>query len=103
MRVLHWDSVKAESNWIKHGVTFDEAASAFFDENALVANDERHSDFEQRMILTAKSEAGRILTVVFTYRSSTNHEKEICRVISARLASKNEKISYTETASARRQ
>lgn len=48
---FEWDALKASSNRKKHGVNFDEAKSAFFDENALVIHDDEHSDNEEDLFL----------------------------------------------------
>ncbi|NJN99327.1 MAG: hypothetical protein HC875_37135 [Anaerolineales bacterium] len=61
-----------------------------------------HSLAESRLILIGTSDTQRVLTVVFTYRSSKNHEKEIYRIISGRPASKIERKAYVEAAPAKR-
>jgi uncharacterized DUF497 family protein len=46
-----WDSRKAAANLRRHGVSFEEAKSVFFDEHARLIDDPDHSDEEQRFIL----------------------------------------------------
>ena len=99
MVFIEWDPKKAQSNWKKHRVSFDEGATVVFDPQALLIPDSTHSMTEARLILIGVSEAKRILTVVFTYRRSKNHEKEIYRIISGRPASKAERKAYAEAAS----
>jgi uncharacterized protein len=81
--VFEWDTRKASENHRKHGVTFDEAKSAFLDENARVIADPEHpehSDDEDRMILLGLSVRLRLLVVVHCYREDDN----AIRIISAR-------------------
>jgi uncharacterized DUF497 family protein len=52
--VFDWNSQKALSNQKKHGVSFEEAKSAFYDESALIINDPENSDDEERFILLGK-------------------------------------------------
>ena len=53
--ILDWDSSKATTNKKKHGISFEEAKSAFLDEHALVIHDPDHSDDETRFILLGLS------------------------------------------------
>jgi uncharacterized DUF497 family protein len=99
MVFIEWDPNKARSNWKKHRVSFDEAATVVFDSEALLIPDLHHSAVEERFVLIGNSESKRILTVVFTYRSSKSHEKEIYRIISGRPASKNDRKAYAEASS----
>jgi uncharacterized DUF497 family protein len=101
MVFLEWDPRKALANWRKHRVSFDEAATVALDPEALLVPDLTHSAAESRFMLIGMSEAKRILTVVFTYRRSRHHEKEIYRIISGRPASKVERKAYAEAASAK--
>lgn len=78
---------KAESNFRKHGVSFDEAASALLDENALVMEDVDSKD-EDRWILVGLSREARLLTVIYTVRD------EFVRIISARKATNKEANYY---------
>ena len=87
-----WDLNKAKSNLIKHKVSFEEAKSVFFDENARLIEDPDHSQEEDRFILIGMSAKFKILTVVHCYREND----EIIRIISARKATKNEAKQYKE-------
>ena len=84
---VQFDGDKAKSNFRKHGITFDEAATCLVDENALVREDELIIG-ESRWILVGASCAGRLLTVVYTLRG------ENPRLISARKATAKEAKSY---------
>ena len=86
-----WDEIKAKLNIAKHGVSFDEAKTAFCDEYGVVVFDEEHSDDEERFYLLAMSEKERILVVVHCYRYA-----DTIRIISARKATKNEQKQYKE-------
>jgi len=85
-----WDADKAEQNERKHGVTFEEASSAFSDPLATTISDLRHSAFEQRYVLLGLSERGRLLVVMHTERGN------VVRIISARLADSRERRRYEE-------
>lgn len=85
-----WDSKKAEANRRKHGVSFDEARSVFYDEDAQLKADPDHSQDEDRFILLGQSAKIRILIVCHCYRESD----DLIRIISARRATKNERRSY---------
>ena len=87
---IEWDPNKAESNLEKHGVAFDEAATAFGDPLSLTIPDPDHSDDEERFVLLAQSFTGRLVVVVHTYRDQR------IRIISARIATKNERRSYED-------
>ena len=75
-----WDSDKAEINWKKHKIKFEDAALVFFDENLIDDYDEFNSDDEERNRVIGK--VGRILFVIYTEREDKK------RIISARLANK---------------
>lgn len=87
---IGWDQRKASANAEKHGVTFAEAASAFYDGRALVIADPEHSTEEDRFILLGMSWALRILVVCHCYGEST----DLIRVISARKANAAERAQY---------
>ena len=86
---FEWDRKKAESNVAKHGVSFDEAKTVFYDENARLIDDPDHSGEEDRFILMGISQGLRILTVCHCYR-----EDDRIRLISARKATRQEKQFY---------
>ena len=85
-----WDDRKERDNRRKHGVSFEEAVTAFADENARLKHDPDHSHDEDRFILLGFSAKLRLLVVVHAYRQD---EKEI-RIISARKAVPNERKQY---------
>jgi len=88
-----WDERKNSINKRKHKVSFEEARSAFFDENAIVYDDPDHSsDNEERFILLGSSSLMRTLVVCHCYRES---DTEI-RIFSARKANRKEQKDYWE-------
>ena len=87
---LEWDERKALANERKHGVSFDEARSVFFDERARLIDDPEHSEDEERFILMGLSSSLRLLLVCHCYRSKAN----VIRIISARKATARELKSY---------
>jgi len=87
---FEWDNKKNLSNEKKHKVSFEEARSVFFDENARLIADPEHSEDEERFILLGLSNKLRLLVVVHTYRKND----EIIRIISARKAAKSESKFY---------
>ncbi len=88
MLLFEWDPKKAQSNEQKHGITFDEASSIFADTLSLTIHDPLHSENEERFIIIGVSSKKRILTVVHTERGDN------LRIISARKATKKEKLYY---------
>lgn len=89
---FEWDKRKASENKRKHGVTFEEAKSAFLDENARVIPDPEHSVDEDRFVLLGLSLQLRMLVVVHCYREGEN----IIRIISARKADRSERRQYSD-------
>jgi len=87
---FEWDERKAVENATKHGVTFEEARSVFFDERARLIDDPDHSEHEERFIVLGLSSSLRLLVVCHCYRSAGN----VIRVISARKATTSESRSY---------
>lgn len=88
--IFEWDNEKNQINQTKHNVSFEEAKSVFYDDNAIQFWDEEHSDLEDRFLMLGRSSQMRILLVVHCYQ-----EKElIIRIISARKATKNERKNY---------
>lgn len=88
---FEWDGAKAAANARKHGVTFDEARSVFFDERARMIDDPDHSEAEERFILLGLSNRLRLLLVCHCYRARGN----VIRIISARRATARESNFYT--------
>ena len=85
-----WDREKAAANLRKHGVDFDEAASAFDDPLSITISDPDHSEGEERFLLVGESRAGQLLVVAHTERGN-----EI-RLINARPATRRERQAYEE-------
>jgi len=87
---FEWDKRKASINLKKHGVSFDEAKSVFYDENGLHMPDPEHSRDEDRFVLIGMSQRIRMVVVCHCYRKNDS----IIRLISARKATKQERSSY---------
>jgi uncharacterized DUF497 family protein len=85
-----WDDNKELVNRRKHGVSFEEARSAFLDENARIYFDPDHSEKEDRFILLGISLQLRVLVVCHCYREG----ESLVRIISARKADKREQEEY---------
>ncbi len=90
MITFEWDNDKNKSNKKKHNVSFEEAETVFYDDNARLISDPDHSEDEDRFILLGLSNKMRMLVVVHTYREND----EIIRIISARKATRNEAKFY---------
>ncbi len=87
---FEWDSEKARTNADKHGVSFEEASTAFLDDFSLNGDDPDHAWDEDRFVIFGLSSTGRLLVVAYTER-----EKRI-RIISARTATRSERRLYEE-------
>lgn len=87
---FEWDDKKAKSNFRKHGISFEEACTAFADEFSLTIDDPLHSEEENRLILIGKSIHNNTIIVVHLEKT------ESIRIISARKATKKEKSFYEE-------
>ena len=87
---FEWDPRKDRSNQKKHGVSFDEAATAFYDEEGLLLDDPDHSGNEDHFIILGISSALSLLVVVHCYRG----DNAIIRIISARKAIPAETVFY---------
>jgi len=85
-----WDNKKDRANIKKHGISFEEAQTTFYDENATVYYDPDHSEEDDRFILLGMSSRLHILVVCHCYRES----ESIIRIISARKADKGERSAY---------
>jgi uncharacterized DUF497 family protein len=87
---FEWDAAKAAGNLSKHGVSFEEAATAFGDPLSLTVDDLDHSADEFRFITVGSSAGGRVLVIVHTDREN------VIRLISARLATRRERRNYEQ-------
>lgn len=85
-----WDPAKNTINVRKHKVDFEEAATVFMDENALLIGDPDHSDSEDRFILLGMSASLRVLLVCHCYKPRIG----LVRLISARKADPRERLDY---------
>jgi uncharacterized DUF497 family protein len=89
--MFSWDADKARKNYEKHGETFEEAATAFGDSDALEAEDMENPDLsERRWKRLAFSIRNRLLLVIYTFRRLSDGTETI-RIISARQATRNER------------
>ena len=82
---FEWDPGKARRNLRKHGVSFDEAVTAFYDPLSATFDDPDHSIGEQRYITVGFSSQNRLVIVGHTERGET------VRIISARLVTTHER------------
>ncbi len=87
---FEWDERKNRTNKRKHGVSFEEAQTVFFDENAVRFFDPDHSDDEERFLMLGMSFALRVLVVCHCFRI----DDSVIRIISARKANKTEQAAY---------
>lgn len=87
---FEWDNKKEKVNIKKHGVSFDEARSVFYDENAVQFFDPDHSDEEDRFILPEISFKLKVLIVCHCFRES----ERVIRIFSARKADSDEEHEY---------
>ncbi|MBK6637520.1 MAG: BrnT family toxin [Rhodocyclaceae bacterium] len=90
MIAFEWDAVKAVANKKKHGVSFEEAQSIFYDEFAVQFFDDEHSAEEDRFPMLGMSTEARLLLVCHCERESGS----LIRIISARKATKRESSFY---------
>lgn len=89
---FEWDEKKNFSNYKKHGIWFEEATRVFDDKLGRLFFDSNHSHDESRFILLGMNALRNILVVVHTYRES----EDKVRIISARPATKKERVFYEE-------
>jgi uncharacterized protein len=87
---FEWDKVKASSNQTKHGVSFEEAQSVFYDEFAIQFFDGENTE-EDRFILLGISHQSRVLVVIHCERGTN---ADVIRIVSARKATKHERNFY---------
>jgi len=88
---FEWDGDKAASNVRRHGVSFEEAQTVFYDPLACIFDDEEHSVDEIREIIIGHSITNRLLLVSFT-----EHAPSLIRIIGARSATRRERKDYEE-------
>jgi uncharacterized DUF497 family protein len=91
MLKLEWDSTNDKSNQKKHGISFEEATTCFYDPMHILVSDPDSSAPEDRLVLSGMSGTYKLLVVVHL-----DVEKDRIRLISARKATKNERRQYEE-------
>ena len=87
---FEWDKKKNKVNIKKHGVSFEEAQTTFYDEYAIQFFDPEHSADEDRFILLGTSFKLKTLVICHCFRQ----EETVIRIISARKADKEEEQEY---------
>ena len=90
---FEWHPTKSSANLRKHNVSFEEAQTVFYDENAVQFFDEEHSADENRFLLLGMSIEAKVLIVCHCERQ----DGEVIRIISARKATKRESVFYKGT------
>ena len=90
MITFEWDENKNEIKKKKHKISFEEAKTVFYDEEALLIEDPEHSSEEERFIILGLSKKANLLVVCHCYRAS----ETVIRIISARKATKTEEKQY---------
>jgi uncharacterized DUF497 family protein len=89
--MISWDSEKARTNELKHGIRFSDAEAVLSDPHSITIEDQRHG--EQRFVTVGSDIEGRILIVVYSYPENANHD---IRIISARRALPSERRMYEQ-------
>jgi uncharacterized DUF497 family protein len=89
-RRIVWDEKKNKLNQTKHRISFEEAASVFFDPLSLTVEDDEHSWYEDRFITIGKTESHKLILAFYT---ETGNE---IRIISARRPTRSERLNYEE-------
>lgn len=92
---FEWDPLKAQSNFSKHGLDFEQAAAVFLDPLAVTIADEEHSIAEARWITLGRDARGQYLLVVHTFEFLGENRSRF-RLISARRPTKAEIRDYEE-------
>ncbi|MEP7157601.1 MAG: BrnT family toxin [Betaproteobacteria bacterium] len=87
---FEWDPHKASLNERKHGISFDEAQSAFYDDCARLIGDPDHSQDEERFVLLGLSKSIRLLSICHCYK----RDGRVIRIFSARKATSSESKAY---------
>lgn len=90
--VFEWDENKNLINQKKHGISFDDARSVFYDDSAILFDDPDHSEYEDRFLIIGMSNIKGICIVSHCYRDTDDR----IRIISARTATKSERKIYEQ-------
>lgn len=88
--IFEWDQRKEKANVKKHHLSFEDARTLFYDENAIQFYDPDHSNEENRFILLGLSFKSQVLVVCHCFRES----ETVIRIISARKADRDEELAY---------
>ena len=92
---FEWDPKKAAANVRKHGIAFEEAETAFFDDDALIIADPDHSKDQDRFVLLGETAKDNLVVVCHCYLEDDGDD-EVIRLISARPAKPAERRAYRE-------
>ena len=87
---FEWDERKNRANIRKHGVSFEEASTVFYDENGVEFYDDEHSEWEDRFLLLGVSSRVRVLMVCHCLREGG----DVIRIVAARKATAAERKHY---------
>lgn len=90
--VFEWDENKNLINQKKHGISFDDARSVFYDDSAILFDDPDHSEYEDRFLIIGMSNIKGICIVSHCYRDTDDR----IRIISARTATRSERKIYEQ-------
>lgn len=90
MIAFEWDPAKAASNFRKHGVSFEDARSVFYDEFAVQFHNDLHAAEEERFLMLGMSSGAQLLLVCHCERAG----RDVIRIISARKATRHEASFY---------
>ena len=93
---FEWDENKNNSNIEKHKVSFEQAISVFYDDSAIIFQDIKHSEFEDRFVIIGKSILEQVLFVCYCERGIDELNEDILRIISARKATDKERRLFYE-------
>ena len=91
---FEWDPYKAKANIKSHDVSFEEAKTVFYDENAIEFYDREHSSKEDRYIMIGLS--SKISLLLVSYSVYEEKDEDIIRIISSRKPTKKEQRTYFE-------
>ena len=91
---FEWDENKNQINIVKHGIDVEEAATVFYDDNAIIFDDPDHSIREERFLILVITKHENLCIVSHCYRE----DDSIIRIISASKATKNEIRTYNRYA-----
>ncbi|MDO4488162.1 MAG: BrnT family toxin [Eubacteriales bacterium] len=89
---FEWDESKNQINKKKHNISFEEAATVFYDETAILFDDPEHSEIEERFLIIGMTYTEKLCIVSHCYRDING----TIRIISARKATKTEQLIYME-------